>query len=365
MDQHFYQRPLQCSKYYWNHGARGVAQIQLTHKQLCADNKRHMERLPETQAIIRMFPWGRLETDGTFNLDIARARFDVLGSSGYGYWSHRGGQAPHAEMGPLGAGRDMTYGGLVKVENFIDGNDLLRKKHLTDEQGWKLPSRLIPYLDFGHSAAKQPVLVTDLPEEISDWRSWYKWRGLPLDSPAALLMAVPLSVYQMLVRCLEITKPAAGSADKRVSLNMEMNVNSWNRFAELALLLPYHDLKVVLFGGAVKALVEAPAKSPAPSPPRTRAVSVHLSGEQKHWTPDYDGKPDALVACNAGLGSYGEWIPSSARLIPQWLAGMPGCTPREDYPIALNPFQRPGQRGLAVVRMPNVSNGFTMTIVKK
>ncbi|KAH9839866.1 uncharacterized protein C8Q71DRAFT_744582 [Rhodofomes roseus] len=362
-----------------------------------------MERLPETQAILRMFPWGRLESDGTFNFDIARARLDVLGSSGYGYWSHRGGSAPHANVGPMGLGADPTFGGLLKLDNFIDGNDLLKKKHLTDEQGWKLPSRLIPYLDFTHSSAKQPVIVTELPERIRDWKSWYAWRGLPLESPAALLMAAPLSVYQLLVRCLEVTKPSAGSADKRVSLivhllGVEVELNHVPLFAELVLLLPYHDIKLVFFGGAVKAVVDAARKKPgalaaqdpvytyrAPDALGAGALSVHFHGETKEWTPEGE-VPDAVVACNAGLGSYPEWIPvvrathwagipfavteyaeQSAEhqrsLFPAYLAG--GCEPREDYPIALNPFQQPGQRMVGVVRLPNAYNGFTLTVVKK
>ncbi|KAG1854104.1 hypothetical protein C8R48DRAFT_324142 [Suillus tomentosus] len=34
-----------------------------------------------------------------------------------------------------------------------------------------------------------------------------------------------------------------------------------------------------------------------------------------------------------------------------------------EYPIAFNPFQRPGQRNLGSVRLPNVPNGFTMRVV--
>ena len=181
-----------------------------------------MKRLPETQAIVRMFPWGRLETDGTFNYDIACARFGVLGSAGYGYWSQRGGMAPHAENGPLGSGTDPTMGGLLKLEEFIDGNDLLKKAHLSDEQGWKLPPHLIPYLDFSQPSAKVPSRVTELSEPIKDWKSWYDWRGLPLESPAALLMAAPLSVYHMLVHCLEVTSPSAGSEGKRVPLRVHV-----------------------------------------------------------------------------------------------------------------------------------------------
>lgn len=38
--------------------------------------------------------------------------------------------------------------------------------------------------------------------------------------------------------------------------------------------------------------------------------------------------------------------------------------PRE-HPITVNPFHRPGQRGLPIVRMPNVYNGFVVPIVTK
>ena len=41
-----------------------------------------------------------------------------------------------------------------------------------------------------------------------------------------------------------------------------------------------------------------------------------------------------------------------------------GMQPREDYTIEMNPFQRPGQRPLPNIRLPNLCNGFTITVVK-
>jgi hypothetical protein len=35
-------------------------------------------------------------------------------------------------------------------------------------------------------------------------------------------MAVPLSVYHLLVRCLQLTKPHAGSPEKRVPLHVHL-----------------------------------------------------------------------------------------------------------------------------------------------
>jgi hypothetical protein len=140
-----------------------------------------MELLPETQAILRQFPWGRLEKDGSFSFDIARARLDVLGAAGYGYWSHRGGLAAHVNQGdPRIAPVDSFADGLLKKHAFVDGLELLKPAHLTDEEGWKLPARLVPYLDFAHPEAKRPIAVTDLPERVGHWKAWYAWRRLPL-----------------------------------------------------------------------------------------------------------------------------------------------------------------------------------------
>ena len=39
-------------------------------------------------------------------------------------------------------------------------------------------------------------------------------------------------------------------------------------------------------------------------------------------------------------------------------------TPRDEYSITLNPSQSPGQRNVTLMRTPNVSNDFTLTVVK-
>lgn len=184
-----------------------------------------MERLPQTQAIIKSFPWGRLESDGSFNSDVARGRFRVLGASGYGYWSHRGGPVPHSETDEIDTSSSAPYAtGYLKVVNgfyHLDGKDLTGKKHLSDEEEWKLSPKFIPYRNFSSPAAR-PRLVTEFEKGIIDWDSWYRWRNLSKESPAALLMDFPMSIYQMIVNCLELTSPNAGQADKRVGLHIHL-----------------------------------------------------------------------------------------------------------------------------------------------
>ena len=37
-----------------------------------------MMRVPEVRAILKLFPWGKLESDGTFSESLIRAYFGVL-----------------------------------------------------------------------------------------------------------------------------------------------------------------------------------------------------------------------------------------------------------------------------------------------
>lgn len=38
-------------------------------------------------------------------------------------------------------------------------------------------------------------------------------------------------------------------------------------------------------------------------------------------------------------------------------------TREREYPIELNPFHRPGQRGIPSIRLPNLQNGYTLRVV--
>lgn len=187
-----------------------------------------------------------------------------------------------------------------------------------------------------------------------------------------------------------------------------MGLNTTFSFSELALLLPYHDIKLVGFGSIVQKLVEEAKRNhptslaantdlntpvftyEAPDECGSGTIAIHLDGASKSWPrPTSTNKPDAVVACNAGLGSYPEWIPviqavheldipfgvteyaeQSAETqrsnFPKMLwhsAARP--KPLDEYVIDLNPFQRPGQRALPMYKLPNVVNGFTLVVNKK
>jgi hypothetical protein len=187
----------------------------------------------------------------------------------------------------------------------------------------------------------------------------------------------------------------------------------------LALLLPYTDIKMTLFGVAVHSLVNKAKKNSvamkakqhepvyaytSPASCGASTLSIFLHGDHEIWDPRLPfllgSKPDAIVGPNAGLTSYPAWqfvilcchtdntpfavteyAEQSAELqrvaLPQIIAhalphlhsaGMNeselhNLTRPREYPIAFNPFQRPGQRNLGSVRLPNIPNGFTMRVV--
>ncbi|GJE94315.1 zinc finger MYND domain-containing protein [Phanerochaete sordida] len=401
------------------------------HKVLCPTNKRHMQRMPEAHAILKSFPWGRLEKDDTFCLELARGRFDVLGNTDFGFWSQRGGPASHAFSGDGGDALHAlaAQGGASRLIaqqlgtqfTHLDGHDLLhRKRHLADEPGWRLERALIPYRDIGQLPLdRRPVLVTEFDGGVDGWDAWYRWRKLPKRSPAALLMHVPLSVYHIVTKVLKLTNPAVGSLEKRVKLCLhligaEVELNFLPLFSELALLLPYHDITIVVFGHGVQKLFDAAKDSGLGSSPLKQSiakkgpvfeyaapealgggtVAVHLHRASPLWNEEQlfrlkhsqpELAPDALVALDAGLASYREWwevifvahrdnIPFAVTeyaeqslefaLETHIPAARRGLPPRS-YAIALNPFHRPGQRQIPTYRMPNLVNGFTLAVVDK
>jgi hypothetical protein len=174
-----------------------------------------MLRVPEVRAILGLFPWGKLESDGTFSESIIHAYFGVLGAQGHGYWSKACGSAPHQTQPSTRGHHDSPFR-INPVENYQDGYLLLLDRHLDDKAGWKLEDKFIPELHFEPEC--EPLIGSSA--NVVDWKSWYQWRSLPLDSPAALLMHYPLTVYHLLVNVLKVASPSRGSSESRQTLDI-------------------------------------------------------------------------------------------------------------------------------------------------
>lgn len=188
------------------------------------------------------------------------------------------------------------------------------------------------------------------------------------------------------------------------------------RFGELALLLPNTDLGLVMFGPGAADVLERAQKNPlclaaqpvvfkytAPKVSGGGSICISL-GRACAWA-EADlarhglQRPDALVACNAGLTTYPEWKPAvlaaHAFAIPFALTDYNEATLRTDityllerlplcntqdmgltreerrrvdaaasrrYEVRLNPFMKPGPRPPSLGGISAVS-GYEMVVM--
>ncbi|TDL22157.1 hypothetical protein BD410DRAFT_788864 [Rickenella mellea] len=153
------------------------------HKKECARLKRLVDETPDVQNVLEQFPWARRESDGTFCYDLALAMLGLLGRGReFGWWTQ--------EIFRIA---DYKYDGLTPPTAGDWGKNLLESKLYGDRDGWKLPDAEIPWLDL--TDRQKPSFP---PSFEHNWKSYYDWRGLPLSSPACLLLHWPLSVYRLL-----------------------------------------------------------------------------------------------------------------------------------------------------------------------
>ncbi|KAJ7442277.1 hypothetical protein FB451DRAFT_1150240 [Mycena latifolia] len=281
----------QCAKKEWK-----------VHKVFCGTHKKDGEQIPKYKAIINQFPWTNIayNTRGQFNNHFVLAQFGILGTSRQkvGYWAF-------FERGE----------GLVAKDDVLDAPWY----ELTEEKGWRLSTEHIPSLAM-HNSVTCPKLSPTFEES---WKSYYQWRGLPITSPAAILLHWPMSVYA----CLKELGLVPENSGPRKKLTV-FYVGARDEicfipvFGELALHFPNTDLDLVMFGqNAAHSVKRAKARGITQSPRPcvfeytgpascgSGTVRIFLDSNPAYYRPSRERSddPDAIVALNAGLGSYISW----------------------------------------------------------
>jgi hypothetical protein len=166
-----------------------------------------MTEMAGMQAIRKQFPWGIANKDGEFNYELALAIRSLLGESPeYGWWRVL---LPNAGLTLKNLNPDALF-------HDTHGVALLSEKHFDEKSGWKLTPEEIPRLTFD-KRWKAPSFP---PAFEHNWTSYYLWRGLPLKSPAALLLHWPLSIYRLLF--LLGLVPSESAASERHKLNIHL-----------------------------------------------------------------------------------------------------------------------------------------------
>jgi hypothetical protein len=176
-----------------------------------------MPQLPYFQAQLNQFPWGRLERDGTFSNKFLQARFDVLDSDyrKVGFWAVPEQSNPHdISDDPLFGASAQPFMQPKNNTGYAHGAMMLVEEWPSDVEGWKLQDEVfIPHIFF---TGEFPPPARPRPGQVKDWKSWYDWRGLSLESPAAFLMDHVLTVYYLLTETLKVVNLQHPLGEKQV-----------------------------------------------------------------------------------------------------------------------------------------------------
>ncbi|KAK6179905.1 hypothetical protein SNE40_012155 [Patella caerulea] len=211
-------------------------------------------------------------------------------------------------------------------------------------------------------------------EPFQDWQSYYKWRGFPLNSPIAILLHFPLTLYYIITSCFIPDFPEKFS-EIETSGNMTIHIVGVEKevemlmvFQELGYLIPSIKFDIHMVGIEIMSSLDGK---------REVYNNVSITVHQKPYHQYKGDNPDLVVGFNAGIGAYITWgetisklkkedIPSyftdycqySCECARQAVASV-GVTVE---PTFINPFRNPVRKVCTENNMPWYSNGFIIKL---
>lgn len=254
---------------------------------------------------------------------------------------------------------------------------------------WDLPSVLCP--------CRGPDALVS--KQLSSWRDYYNWRGIPLDSPVALLLQWPLTIYHA-AQLVGITTLNLEVSDKLYIhyLGPEKELLQLAVFGELLALFPGVHIHIDLVGPAIPSQRDGEkigiSKYPCCSEANcvcklaTEKVSITSALTLQLWRGFYhdrykdivkDSFPHLIIAPNGGIAAYSSWLPSTeliekidapavftdyceeaCHLAASCIKTVTGRHLR--LPVQLNPFRQPIAVEDSVLLLPCYSNCFLFGI---
>lgn len=150
--------------------------------------------------------------------------------------------------------------------------------------------------------------------ELRSWEDYYKLRGLPPTSLAALLLTFPLTIYHGLMKfCAAQLMIAASSRSRRLRIHVvgvEKELAFLDMFDELFRLVSPSGIKLDLVF-VVRGDMMPPECKDMEIGGRTGGHTMRVvSGTYNDsLSPEFDcgGRPDVVFALNAGLFAYDSW----------------------------------------------------------
>ncbi|KAJ3029186.1 hypothetical protein HDV00_009707 [Rhizophlyctis rosea] len=331
----------------------GRPQYFTPHKVVCPKIKGWMEKERENVALRGYFPWlGVAATGQSFPMAYCLAKngvdvFDMGAGSGIrrGFWNITAHAASHALSYEQMIGKrreELSAAGISKTEAektilnevgaYEPGAMLLTPSFPTDEDGWKLPELHFPRILSSHDPAHSSTIPPPLNGKIlTSWQEYYEWRSLPPTSIAALLLHMPLTVYNMITKFPHILNDPSQPLTIHL-LGPERELDILPLFAELLFLLPHTTISITMIGptgyalgrklAAIKSKEDKRAallsKDPVftythpTNPERTLTIHIDTTHETYQSHPSFtspQNTPTILLALNAGLSTYPTWPP--------------------------------------------------------
>ncbi|CAH1424692.1 unnamed protein product [Lactuca virosa] len=279
---------------------------------------------------------------------------------------------------PFTFSREATYQVSGKVEtrcSFLDkqgihcvgfwicecscGASVTSLDHLRYDKGWNLSSKLCP--------CKGPLSM--LTKKLSSWNEYYEWRGIPLDSPVALLLhwLIPETTDEL---CIHYLGP-------------EREVYQLAVFGELHALLPGVRVHIDFVGPAIPHDRDGETITLCSYAHCIEANCTCKSGKGLYHNRYSDLTkefiPDLIIAPNAGIAAYKSWLPTielireieiptifsdyceeACHLAANCISSVTGSPPT--IPVQLNPFRQPLAVEDTALILPCYSNCFLFGI---
>ncbi|KAF7328841.1 hypothetical protein MVEN_02513500 [Mycena venus] len=284
--------------------------------------QRAIKQWPEVNAIQQLFPWSTNVKSPRERPYIRNQIELLLGLKGEsatkGYW-----REPAVDTAIHDSDEPFR---VLSPAYICHGSMFLRQVLPSHAEAWTLPSAHIPHLAFETPELKSRMPALHDNGFVHDWATYYAWRKLDRESPVALRMDMPLTVYYLLTKVLRVVDTSQGAAKSRRTLKIhyigaekELNVIPF----ELALLIPNTEISMTFFGQACKKLCDiAVERYPgslatkrtvfeyiAPAPLGGSTLRVNISGQADLYESEVidNDRPDALIAENAGLFAYMTW----------------------------------------------------------
>nr|XP_036882714.1 zinc finger MYND domain-containing protein 15 isoform X7 [Manis javanica] len=201
-----------------------------------------------------------------------------------------------------------------------------------------------PYqLLHGNGPPLMPPVPPDPPRGLfGSWQDYYTWRGLSLDSPVAVLLTYPLTVYYIITHLVPQSFPELNIQNKK---SLKIHVVEARKefdlvmvFWELLVLLPHMALELQFVGDGLppesdQQCFTLQRDGPEVSLRPCCEVSARLSSGNKEKGGRRDlqikvsvrsyhllqgPKPDLVVGFNPGFGLKDTWLSSLPRLQVTW-----------------------------------------------